>query len=106
MELKVQIFLKFRKITEEKTSDGPETAIQQIDAVFDLVNWFAYFVGLEIRNDWKFNLRSTGNMIVNLWFAWVELYSHYLLGASVDCVILSAGGFFTATVRLTVQCYK
>lgn len=100
--IETNTFLKFSKSAIRR----PETAIQQIDAIMALINWFAYFVGIEVRNDWKFNVRAAGNMLMNLWFTWSEVYTFYWLFPSVDCVILSAGCVFLTTVRFSTprQC--
>ncbi|XP_037037060.1 uncharacterized protein LOC119074852 [Bradysia coprophila] len=89
-----------KELSDATRSDVGKTTIQLIDTIYDFINWFAYFVGIEVRRDWKFNVRSKVNMILNIFFAWTEIYTFWLVVPSIDCVILLTGLCFTVTVMI------
>ena len=85
------------------TSDGPETAIQQFHLIIDIINSFAFVVGIEFTSDWKYNSITVANMIMNLFYLWDEFYTMYVLFLSLSCVDLIAGMQVTVPVRYSVR---
>ncbi|XP_037037213.1 odorant receptor 67d-like [Bradysia coprophila] len=81
---------KLENLLTKKFDELP-TITKRMSAIMDFINFFGYFVGVEIKLNWQMNNRSTFTLLLIFIVTWLIGYTLYAQFPSLSCVELLGG---------------